>query len=411
MIIRGAYLWGALLAAMPLALGALAVRAAPDVILSGTATSMADERRALNEARVQAREAQARSRALEVQASAAMLEADRARARAAALAARIQQTEAEIRASDARIAIIGKLQQQQITRLAARQEPAARLIAALQVAARRPAILTLIESGSLRETVHVRTALAAAAPVIEQRSAGLRADIAQSRKLRLAAEQVGRARRTARAQLADQHLQLRQLEAARRLAARGFSSGATMESDRATALGERARDITELMEKLEDAGDIRERLASLPGPVPRPVQPGSAALPASDRIATRPANPPYRLPVLGSIVTGMGELSQSGVRSRGLTIAASSGAQVIAPASGHIAFAGEYRGFGKIVIIDHGKGWTSLITDMADLSVAVGDSVAQGEPLGRAGDNRPKVTVELRRHGRPIDIVALIASG
>jgi len=98
------------------------------------------------------------------------------------------------------------------------------------------------------------------------------------------------------------------------------------------------------------------------------------------------------------------------VRAKGLTLETRPGAQVVAPTRGRIAYAAEYRGFGKIVIIDHGQGWTSLITNLAALDVKVGDPVAQGSPLGRADTGRrPTVTVELRRNGRPVDITPLVS--
>jgi septal ring factor EnvC (AmiA/AmiB activator) len=248
-------------------------------------------------------------------------------------------------------------------------------------------------------------------PVIEKRTAGLRADLAKSRELRFAAETAAKDMRASQVRLADQQGQLRRMETERRIAARGFTSSASLEADRATALGEKARDIVDLMSKLESAGDLRDELAALPGPSLRPAAPGKTATPARDQATTSPASPAYRLPVVGSVVTGMGELSDSGIRSRGLTIAAQASAQIIAPAGGHVAFAGPYRGFGKIVIIDHGHGWTTLITDMAELSVDAGGTVAQGDPLGVASKGRPKITVELRRNSRPIDIVALVNAG
>jgi septal ring factor EnvC (AmiA/AmiB activator) len=61
------------------------------------------------------------------------------------------------------------------------------------------------------------------------------------------------------------------------------------------------------------------------------------------------------------------------------------------------------------LIIDHGRGWTSLITDLSALSVSVGDQVKMGDPVGRTGGEQPRVTVELRRRGRPVPIAPLIA--
>ena len=149
------------------------------------------------------------------------------------------------------------------------------------------------------------------------------------------------------------------------------------------------------------------RLASLPGPVLRPADPSAAQTGSVNAVPVEPVRAPYRLPVVGQVVTGLGEISATGVRARGLTIATRPSAQVVAPTGGRIAFAGPYRGFGNIVIMDHGRGWTTLITSLAALDVRAGEIVDQGSPIGRAGRDRPTVTIELRRGGQPVDITRL----
>ncbi len=119
--------------------------------------------------------------------------------------------------------------------------------------------------------------------------------------------------------------------------------------------------------------------------------------------------PSYRLPVIGDVVTGFGEVSSEGVRSRGLSIATSPSAAVVAPAAGRVAFAGPFRGYGQILIIEHEGGWTSLIADLGRLSASVGDEVRQGDPVGTAlAGNRPRIGLELRKGETPVDIVALL---
>src|SRR3546814_16499919 len=68
--------------------------------------------------------------------------------------------------------------------------------------------------------------------------------------------------------------------------------------------------------------NVREELAQLPGPVLRPSRPGQAAPPDAEAVEAHSGPPAYRLPVVGKVVTGLGELSESGVRARGLTILA-----------------------------------------------------------------------------------------
>jgi septal ring factor EnvC (AmiA/AmiB activator) len=92
-----------------------------------------------------------------------------------------------------------------------------------------------------------------------------------------------------------------------------------------------------------------------------------------------------------------------------VVFATRAGAQIIAPRRGQIVFAGPFRGYGQIVIIDHGSGWTSLVTNMSRLTVRVGQNVGDGAPIGRAGPGSPRVIVELRRAGQPVDITRLVS--
>jgi septal ring factor EnvC (AmiA/AmiB activator) len=111
---------------------------------------------------------------------------------------------------------------------------------------------------------------------------------------------------------------------------------------------------------------------------------------------------PYLLPVAGRTVTGFGA-RRGASPSTGLTLAPRPGAQVVAPAAGRVAFAGPYRGYGRIVIIEHANGWTSLITGLGRTSVSVGDTLVAGAPLGTAAQAAPQVTLELRSGGEPVN--------
>ena len=273
---------------------------------------------------------------------------------------------------------------------------------------RRPPVLALVQPGAVSDMVHVRALLATILPVVRARTADVRADVARGKELRRAADVALAGLKTSQATLVSQRNQLAALAVERRTAADRLTGNAMAEQDRAIALGEDARDIVDLIGRIDNDASRRARLAELPGPVLRPARPGDPrALPA-DTPVTESAQARYRLPVIGQIVTGLGEISETGVRARGLTIATQPSAQVVAPTGGRIAFAGPYRGFGNIVIIDHGRGWTTLLTSLSALDVKVGDVVDQGSPVGRAGAVRPTITVELRRAGQPVDITRLI---
>ncbi|WP_423606677.1 murein hydrolase activator EnvC family protein [Sphingomonas sp. MS122] len=370
---------------------------------------LAAQRGQLKAANQAAKDAEARAKRLQQAAAGERDEARRAKAREAAIAASIQAAEAQIAAARARVAIVDRLLAAQRARLEAQQGPIARLVAALQSLARRPAMLGLLQPGSTADIVHVRAVLGSVAPVVRERSAGVRAEIARTRRLREGAQIAARSLNDGRERLESQRLALVRMEAGHRLRAAGYRRDAMFESDRALALGEQARDLVELMDTLGAAAETREALEALSGPLPRP---GAAseddAAPAPAR-AARKGPPPYRLPVAGSIVTGLGEVSDAGVRSRGLTLSSWAGAQVVAPAAGRVIYAGRFRGYGNIVILDHGGGWTSLVAGLDRVLVRVGDAPVQGTPLGRAPQGEaPRITVELRRQGHAVDLAQLL---
>jgi murein hydrolase activator len=373
-----------------------------------SAQTIADERRALSLAKAQSKAASVRADALQQKAQAVQSAVEKALARSAAVASRIQSAEADIDAAEARIRLIEQLRGSQRARLAAKQEPAVRLIAALQMMARRPSALAFVQPGSTRDLVYTQAMLSSLLPVIERRTAGLRAEVEASRRLRVDADRALAALRASQQRLLSQRTELVRLAAERRSVSQRFASGAMVEQDRAIALGERARDISELMDQLGNDAERREALASLPGPLLRPAVPGSARNIPVETVAQSNDRLPYRLPVAGRIVSGLGEISRAGVRARGITIATRAGALVVSPTTGRIVFAGAYRGFGRIVIIDHGRGWTTLLTNLSALDVAVGDSVVEGSPIGRAPAADPTITVELRRDNRPVDIARLV---
>lgn len=374
------------------------------------AAIVANERQQLREAKQQSAEAMARSAQFEAQALAAQGDAERLKKQSAALAARIQSAEADISAGEARVALVNRRLAIRRARLAEQQKPLLELSATLQQLSRQPPVSVLAQPGSLRDMVHARAVLDATMPIIEQRTAGVRRELAELRTAQQHQSIALKALAASKVQLAERRDTLTRLENEGRLRSRELVSSARLEADRALGLGEKARDIVELMDTLEADSAVRAELALLPGPIARPRDPSRAsshpAPPAP--VETELTEGAYRLPVVGRIVAGLGEVNDSGVRSRGITVAAQPGGQVVAPAPGRVSFAGDYRGYGKIIIIDHGGGWTSLITGLIGLSAGVGDVLDAGMPIGRAGSNDSRITIELRRAGRPVDIVAML---
>jgi len=229
----------------------------------------ARERTQLVDAKQQSAAAMARSALLEKQAAAASGEADRLKKRSAALAARIQSAEADISAGEARVALVNRRLTAQRARLAQQQQPLLELAASLQQLSRQPPVSVLAQPGSLTDMVHARAVIDAAMPVIERRTAGVRQELTLLQTTQRQQAVALRALSASKIQLAERRNALTRLENEGRMRSRELMSSAQLEADRALGLGEKARDIVELMDALETDGMVRGELAQLAGPLPR----------------------------------------------------------------------------------------------------------------------------------------------
>ncbi|TCD06718.1 metalloendopeptidase [Erythrobacteraceae bacterium CFH 75059] len=396
---------------------ALLAGSTPDAVLGPPpARETADLRGALEAAELAAAEARRRQAELENRAEQASSSGERLHARIAALAAELQQGEAQALFAAAQLARVERRIAGLENTLAAEQAPVAGLIAGLQQLARRPAVLTLLQPGGLDDAVHLRIMLAHAAPVVEQRTRRLRQQLREQQELQAA-------RRRAMADLRLRNEAIARLQAAlgsalqqQRALAAEARQAAFREEGAAQELARQARDIGELVARADAQAALAARLAALPGPVLRP-QAGIAAAPAIPVVAATTAGPDaprpgaYVLAAVGEVVAGFGEIGPDGVPRSGLALRTRPDALVLAPASGRVAFAGPFRGHGAIVIIDHGDGRTSLLTGLGPLDVRAGQSVAAGDPVGRAAGQSMPLGIELRQGGRPVDPLAAAAAG
>jgi septal ring factor EnvC (AmiA/AmiB activator) len=165
--------------------------------------------------------------------------------------------------------------------------------------------------------------------------------------------------------------------------------------DVAIAAGENIEDLRREQSNSRSAYALAEQLAGEAAAPPRPFAPQQSQSPLSFQ---------YELPARARVTEGLAAVNDSGVRSRGLTLATSRGMPVTAPADGVVRFSGPFRDYDGVLIIDHGRGWMSLIVNVSS-PLHAGDKVHIGDLIGRA---LGPLQVELSQNGRRIS-PALIA--
>jgi septal ring factor EnvC (AmiA/AmiB activator) len=328
--------------------------------------------------------ADARARALRRDADAADIKARRARFDAITLARHIQDGERRATAIEARLRQLSAVAQHQRAQLAARQDAACRLLAAVQTMSRRPPALVLLEPSSAIATARVSALLGAIRPELQRRTRRLVDDLAATQRLTQRLAAANRQLVDVQRQLAADIRALEALQTRERARRDALDAAAAAEKERARMLARQAIDLRGL-----ERGVERRSTARQGGPV---------------YLATAKQNQSYRLPASGRVQSAFGaRLSGPAGPARGLTLATRANAQVTAPATGRIAYAGPFRDYGEIVIVEHDAGLLSLVAGLERVDVVIGEAVRIGAPIGRMGAGEPQLYLELRENGRPVD--------
>jgi murein hydrolase activator len=332
-----------------------------------------------------------RSESAKLSAAAAALAREVAALQTQLVARAATARETELELSRLRVQL-GDLEAQQSAKrasLAARRQALVASLASLERLAMTPPGAALA-SASLLDLARGEMLLAFAVPELQARSTALAdeiakldaiaAEIAKRRAKTLALSASLAADQEEIAALLRQKTNLRQRTAAEAVA-----------NDRRMAeLASEAQDLRDLLQRL-----ARERMR----------QPATAAAPA--RARAFPGVPGgLIIPVAGPILTRFGAADAAGSKSKGILLQARPGASVLAPFDGRVVFRGPFRSYGEILIIQHSDGYHSLLAGLGRSDAAVGQWVLAGEPVGVMGspqDGDPKLYVELRRDGHPID--------
>ncbi|WP_242451759.1 peptidoglycan DD-metalloendopeptidase family protein [Rhodanobacter sp. T12-5] len=234
-----------------------------------------------------------------------------------------------------------------------------------------------------------------------QRVQRLMADLAKLQELENAITAEQQALQAARAQREQQAKTLAQQRAAQQKLASAANAQYKDQAQRLAAMKQDAQSLDNLLAKLQRAIDEAAREA--------------AAREAAARAATAKRHPGHKPPPpieVGSAsanIRGNLPWPASGVVNSygsGVLIKASGGSEIHAVARGRVIYAGFLRGYGMLLIINHGNGWMSMYGNNETLLHGVGDQVEAGEAIGTASAPTGINTgtyFELRKNGKPVD--------
>lgn len=322
--------------------------------------------------------------------------------------------------------------------LMARREVLAEVLGALQRMGRNPPPAILVRPDDALSSVRSAIMLGAVVPELRAETEVLIADLNELARLAASMEaERGRLTEAMTRQIVERQRMNMLAEEKRRLQVRSEAQ-LSREQERAAELAEQAGSLEELIASLEaEIVSVREaerlareraeaeRLAEAErraaeadlDPAPGPTDETDMA--AASQFAAAPfaaLSGQVPLPVHGRIVARYGQDDEAGGRLSGDIVRTHSGAIVTAPSDASVLYAGPFRSYGQLLILNAGEGYHLVLAGMSRISVRLGQSVVAGEPIGAMGEARvasiatsgdeesgPELYVEFRKEGKPVD--------
>jgi septal ring factor EnvC (AmiA/AmiB activator) len=336
-------------------------------------------------------------------------------------AAHVRDVEASIDATQARLKPLDEREQEFRTSLDERRSVIVEILAALQRIGRQPPPALLVKPEDALQAVRTAIMLGAVVPEMRAEADALAGDLAEllrvrkdidAEKTRLAGDLAVQAREQLRLNMLIDERQQKQASAEQSL---------DVQKQQASDLSQKVDNLKDLIAKLEQNLDPAARLTheqarSIEEDATRPdlaalKDPGRMA-PAVAFAATRGH---LRLPVNGVRIRDFGASDGVGGTQKGLSLATHAGADITAPCDGWVVYAGPFRSYGQLLILNAGGGYHVLLAGMERISVDLGQFVLTGEPVAvmgggsqvssaiATGAKQPVLYVEFRKDGTPID--------
>src|SRR6476646_528301 len=331
-------------------------------------------------------------------------------------AARLRAVEAKVAATQARLEPLDRNERTLRRSLQGRRAAIGEVLAALQRIGRRPPPALIASPEDALQAVRTAMVLGAVLPEMRNEVEALANNLAELAKVR---KQIAAERDKLKAEVASlgaERPRIGALEGERQKKQTEREKALEAERQRARDLALQAESLKELIAKLEQGLPAGERAARQSE---RRDQRPLAALHDPGRLAPAVAfaslHGKVPIPVNGIKIRDYGAPDPTGGLEKGVSIATRAGAQVTAPADGWVMYAGPFRSYGQLLILDTGGGYHVLLAGMERISVDLGQFVLAGEPIavmGNAsqiaailatGSSQPVLYIEFRKDGTPVD--------
>ena len=348
--------------------------------------------------------ARAREERIAAEIAAAISEQDGVAEKLAAISQSIQAQEGTIGGSEDELKRLASERAGLLVSLGEKQDVLSELLAGLQRLEQNPPPALVVEPNDILSALRGAMLLGTIVPELQAEAGQLVAELDRLKQLeaRITERKAAVAGEIARLETARRDLNglvLRKKD----LVSRG-NADLEDEKKRIAALGEKAKSLKQLLASVAEERKRAEAKRAANAEAEEKERLRQEELQRRPRMEFAEARGKLAFPAQGQIMRRYGEKDSLGVEAQGLMIATRKGAQVTAPADGKVEFAGPFRSYGQVLILNPGNGYRVLLAGMKNVTPAVGEFLRAGEPVGEMGDGPASVTLfgEVVQDGRPV---------
>ncbi len=313
----------------------------------------------------------------------------------------------EDRISNSEVRLDASLETEEVIRLSLLKRRAllGEILATLQRMGRSPPPALLVRPEDVMSAIRSAMLIGAVLPDVRGQADKLATDLAELVAVRTEIEEATTQLRSDYQALSEEQTRLALLLEKKREEVSESTSELAIQQQKASELGKKAVGLKELI------GSMEEQIAAVQSAQQKSIKAAEAARrEAAERAAARtttsklqalgdqgriaPAIPfedtkgLLPLPVSGALLSGFGSPDEAGDNSKGITIAARSGSTVIAPADGWVVYAGPFRTYGQLLILNAGDDYHLVLAGMETINVELGQFVLSGEPIATMGSRK-----------------------
>ena len=369
------------------------------LLLPGT-TAHAQEQQQLDTLTQQIESGKANEARLAGEIAAAVQAQDAIAGKLAAIAQSIQSQEAAVARSETELAKLRQERAEILTTLGEKQDVLSELLAGLQRLEQNPPPALVVDPGDILAALRGAMLLGTIAPELQDEAKALAGKLDQLKTLEatITARKDDIASEIAR--LNDERTALDDLVTQKKALVSQGTADLEAERKRTTDLAQKAKSLKQLLSSL-DAQRQQQDAAKAEEQRQREKQ---EALLRQPKVAFPDAKGKLPFPAQGQIVRRFGEPDGLGRDTQGVMIATRASAQVTTPADGKVEFAGPFRSYGQVVILNPGGGYRVLLAGMDKVTASVGEFLRAGEPVGEMGSGPASVTLfgDVVPDGRPV---------